>query len=95
MMFYVDIAVFKILFQGNCIVFSTGNSLNSCQLSSSFLTLGRLNYHMLKNVEQRVCLRFRSININNFIMNIITAMGSYCFFCHCKDMALNKTNNSD
>ena len=60
-----------------------------------FLTLGRLNYHMLKNVEQRVCLRFRSININNFIMNTITAMGSYCFFCHCKDMALNKTNNSD
>ena len=39
MKFYVDIAVFKILFQGNCIVFSTGNSLISCQLSSSFLTL--------------------------------------------------------
>ncbi len=39
MMFYVDIAVFKILFHGNCIVFSTGNSLISCQLSSSFLTL--------------------------------------------------------
>lgn len=39
MMFYVDIAVFKILFQGNYIVFSTGNSLIYCQLSSSFLTL--------------------------------------------------------
>ena len=39
MMFYVDIAVFKILFQENCIVFSTGNTLICCQLSSSFLTL--------------------------------------------------------
>ena len=39
MMFYVDIAVFKIFFQGNCIVFSTGNALIYCQLSSSFLTL--------------------------------------------------------
>ena len=46
MMFYVDIAVFTILFQGNCIVFSTGNSLISCQLSSSFLTLGSFNYQM-------------------------------------------------
>ena len=39
MMFYVDIAVFKILFQGNYIVFSTEISLIYCQLSSSFLTL--------------------------------------------------------
>ena len=39
MKFYVDIAAFGFLHQGNCIVFSTGNSLISCQLSSSFLTL--------------------------------------------------------
>ena len=35
---------------------------------------------MLKNVEQRVCLRFRSININNFIMNLVSAIAAYCFY---------------
>ena len=33
---------------------------------------------MLKNVAQIVHSRHRSIN--NFIMNIISALGAYCFF---------------
>ena len=40
---------------------------------------------MLKNVAQIVHSRYRSIN--NFIMNIIVAMGAYCFFDN-KPMAL-------
>lgn len=39
MKFYVDIAAFGFLHQGNYVVFSIGASSISCQLSFSFLTL--------------------------------------------------------
>ena len=55
MKFYVDIAVFKILFQGNCIVFSTGNSLISCQLSSSCFNTFRLHQIEMKTYFPCLC----------------------------------------
>ena len=51
---------------------------------------------ILKNTAQIVHSRHRSVS--NFIMNLISALGAYCFFDnkpkgHCKDTA-SKTPNS-
>ena len=35
---------------------------------------------MLKNVAQLVHSRHRSVH--NFLINLLAAMGAYCFFCH-------------